>query len=99
MILVTGGLGMIGAHTARALVDLGHEVVEVEVEARDGRDGVDPVLLDEHQVVRVELRRDERRVARRSSRRDRASARGRRPPRRAPGSAPACRGRGAPLER
>ena len=27
MILVTGGLGMIGAHTARALVDLGHEVV------------------------------------------------------------------------
>jgi len=27
MILVTGGLGMIGAHTARALVDLGHEVI------------------------------------------------------------------------
>ncbi|GAA4346125.1 NAD-dependent epimerase/dehydratase family protein [Actinomadura luteofluorescens] len=27
MILVTGGLGMIGAHTARALTDLGHEVV------------------------------------------------------------------------
>jgi nucleoside-diphosphate-sugar epimerase len=27
MILVTGGLGMISAHTARALVDLGHEVV------------------------------------------------------------------------
>src|ERR1700759_1922409 len=27
MILVTGGLGMIGAHTARALDDLGHEVV------------------------------------------------------------------------
>ncbi|MFI5730999.1 NAD-dependent epimerase/dehydratase family protein [Kribbella sp. NPDC051587] len=27
MILVTGGLGMIGAATARALVDLGHEVV------------------------------------------------------------------------
>jgi NAD(P)-dependent dehydrogenase (short-subunit alcohol dehydrogenase family) len=27
MTLVTGGLGMIGAHTARALVDLGHEVV------------------------------------------------------------------------
>jgi nucleoside-diphosphate-sugar epimerase len=26
-ILVTGGLGMIGAHTARALVDLGHDVV------------------------------------------------------------------------
>jgi nucleoside-diphosphate-sugar epimerase len=27
MILVTGGLGMIGAHTAGALVELGHEVV------------------------------------------------------------------------
>lgn len=27
MILVTGGLGMIGARTARALGDLGHEVV------------------------------------------------------------------------
>ena len=27
MILVTGGLGMIGAHTARALDDLGNEVV------------------------------------------------------------------------
>jgi nucleoside-diphosphate-sugar epimerase len=27
MILVTGGLGMIGAHTARALVELGNEVV------------------------------------------------------------------------
>lgn len=27
MILVTGGLGMIGAHTARALVDRGHDVV------------------------------------------------------------------------
>jgi nucleoside-diphosphate-sugar epimerase len=27
MILVTGGLGMIGAHTARELVDLGHDVV------------------------------------------------------------------------
>lgn len=27
MILVTGGLGMIGAHTARSLLDLGHEVV------------------------------------------------------------------------
>jgi nucleoside-diphosphate-sugar epimerase len=27
MILVTGGLGMIGAHTARALLDLGREVV------------------------------------------------------------------------
>lgn len=26
-VLVTGGLGMIGAHTARALTDLGHEVV------------------------------------------------------------------------
>lgn len=27
MILITGGLGMIGAHTARALVDLGLEVL------------------------------------------------------------------------
>ncbi|MCR6485414.1 NAD(P)-dependent oxidoreductase [Amycolatopsis sp. OK19-0408] len=27
MILVTGGLGMIGAHTAHALLDLGHDVV------------------------------------------------------------------------
>jgi nucleoside-diphosphate-sugar epimerase len=27
MILVTGGLGMIGAHTARSLTDLGHQVV------------------------------------------------------------------------
>lgn len=27
MILITGGLGMIGAHTARALVDVGHQVV------------------------------------------------------------------------
>jgi nucleoside-diphosphate-sugar epimerase len=27
MMLVTGGLGMIGAHTARALADLGHQVV------------------------------------------------------------------------
>jgi nucleoside-diphosphate-sugar epimerase len=27
VILVTGGLGMIGAHTARALVDLGQEIV------------------------------------------------------------------------
>ena len=27
MILVTGGLGMIGAHTARALADTGHDVV------------------------------------------------------------------------
>ncbi|WP_219459863.1 NAD-dependent epimerase/dehydratase family protein [Nonomuraea rhizosphaerae] len=27
MILITGGLGMIGAHTARALADLGHQVV------------------------------------------------------------------------
>jgi DNA-binding NarL/FixJ family response regulator len=27
MILVTGGLGMIGAHTAQALLDTGHDVV------------------------------------------------------------------------
>lgn len=29
MILVTGGLGMIGEHTALALVDSGHEVVVI----------------------------------------------------------------------
>lgn len=34
MILVTGGLGMIGAHTARALVDLGHEVVTAHRRAK-----------------------------------------------------------------
>jgi nucleoside-diphosphate-sugar epimerase len=27
MILITGGLGVIGAHTSRTFVDLGHEVV------------------------------------------------------------------------
>ena len=35
MILVTGGLGMIGAHTARALVDLGHDVVITTHRHRD----------------------------------------------------------------
>jgi len=49
MILVTGGLGMIGAHTARALVDLGQEVV-VTTHRRtdvpsflDGRVAVEPL--------------------------------------------------------
>lgn len=32
-ILVTGGLGMIGAHTARVLVDLGHEVAADALQA------------------------------------------------------------------
>ncbi|VXB39952.1 Nucleoside-diphosphate-sugar epimerase [Microbacterium sp. 8M] len=35
MILVTGGLGMIGAHTAAALVDLGEEVVVTAHRRRD----------------------------------------------------------------
>ena len=34
MILVTGGLGMIGAHTARAVVDLGHDVVVIGTRLR-----------------------------------------------------------------
>jgi nucleoside-diphosphate-sugar epimerase len=52
MILVTGGSGMIGAHTARALVDLGHHVVvaikqAVEPLVRHGLQGssVRPILL------------------------------------------------------
>jgi nucleoside-diphosphate-sugar epimerase len=49
MILVTGGLGMIGAHTARALVDLGHEVAvtahrRIKVPSfLDGRVTVEPL--------------------------------------------------------
>ncbi|OXM42337.1 NAD-dependent epimerase/dehydratase family protein [Amycolatopsis alba] len=49
MILVTGGLGMIGAHTARALTDLGHDVVvtahrRTEVPSfLDGRVTVEPL--------------------------------------------------------
>lgn len=42
MILVTGGLGMIGAHTARALLDLGEEVI---VTSRH-RTHVPPFLAD-----------------------------------------------------
>ncbi|MFF0270418.1 NAD-dependent epimerase/dehydratase family protein [Kribbella sp. NPDC004536] len=34
-ILITGGLGMIGAHTARALTDLGHQVVVTSHRAAD----------------------------------------------------------------
>ena len=54
MILVTGGLGMIGAQTASALVDLGHEVV---VSAYDrvavpsflaGRVAVEPLDVTDH---------------------------------------------------
>lgn len=49
MILITGGLGMIGAHTARALADLGHDVVatahtRAEVPSfLDGRVVVEPL--------------------------------------------------------
>ncbi|MER7282195.1 NAD(P)-dependent oxidoreductase [Dactylosporangium sp. NPDC000244] len=49
MILVTGGLGMIGAHTARALADLGHDVLvtthhRAEVPAwLEGRVTVEPL--------------------------------------------------------
>jgi nucleoside-diphosphate-sugar epimerase len=66
MILVTGGLGMIGAHTARALLDLGHEVVVTAHRRTDvpsflaGRVTVEPldvtdrdaflVLADRHDI-------------------------------------------------
>ncbi|MEV0570501.1 NAD(P)-dependent oxidoreductase [Dactylosporangium sp. NPDC050588] len=66
MILVTGGLGMIGAHTARALADLGHQVVvtahqraevpsflagRVTVEALDVTDrGAFLALADRHEI-------------------------------------------------
>ncbi|GIF01021.1 NAD-dependent epimerase/dehydratase family protein [Paractinoplanes rishiriensis] len=51
MILVTGGLGMIGAHTARALADLGHEVV---VTAHD-RTEVPPFLAGQVTVERLDV--------------------------------------------
>ncbi|MFI9847614.1 NAD-dependent epimerase/dehydratase family protein [Nonomuraea sp. NPDC051941] len=69
MILVTGGLGMIGAHTARALVDLGHEVVVTAHRRTEvpsflaGRVGVEPLdvtdrdaflaLADRHDISDV----------------------------------------------
>jgi nucleoside-diphosphate-sugar epimerase len=46
MILVTGGLGMIGAHTARALLDLGQEVVVTSHRRTDP-----PSFLDGKAVV------------------------------------------------
>ncbi|MEV0791884.1 NAD-dependent epimerase/dehydratase family protein [Kribbella sp. NPDC050459] len=46
MILVTGGLGMIGAHTARALLDLGEDVV-----VTSHRRGDVPSFLDGKVVV------------------------------------------------
>ncbi|WP_307846952.1 NAD(P)-dependent oxidoreductase [Micromonospora sp. D93] len=46
MILVTGGLGMIGAHTARALTDLGHAVV-----ATAHRRTVRPAFLPDDVIV------------------------------------------------
>jgi len=57
MILITGGLGMIGAHTARALHDLGHEVVvtahrRTEVPSfLDGRVVVEPLDVTDRDAV------------------------------------------------
>jgi len=51
MILLTGGLGMIGAHTARALVDLGEQVVITAHRATD----IPSFLVDRVAVERVDL--------------------------------------------
>ncbi|MEV0660693.1 NAD-dependent epimerase/dehydratase family protein [Actinomadura luteofluorescens] len=51
MILVTGGLGMIGAHTARALTDLGHEVVVTS----HRRSGVPSFLAGRVTVERLDV--------------------------------------------
>ena len=51
MILVTGGLGMIGAHTARALVDLGHDVVVTS----HRRTGVPSFLVGKVSVERLDV--------------------------------------------
>lgn len=51
MILVTGGLGMIGAHTATALVDLGHEVLVTA----HRRTSVPSFLLDRVDVETVDV--------------------------------------------
>jgi nucleoside-diphosphate-sugar epimerase len=54
MILVTGGLGMIGAHTARALLDLGEEVVVTTHRRTEvpsflaGRVTVEPLDVTDH---------------------------------------------------
>jgi nucleoside-diphosphate-sugar epimerase len=59
MILVTGGLGMIGAHTARALVDLGHDVVVTAHSRRDvpsflaGRVSVEPFDVTDRDAFRA----------------------------------------------
>ena len=69
MILVTGGLGMIGAHTARALTDLGQEVVVTSHHRTDvpsflaGRVTVEPLdatdrgafldLADRHDITDI----------------------------------------------
>jgi nucleoside-diphosphate-sugar epimerase len=65
MILVTGGLGMIGAHTARALADLGHEVVVTAHHRREvpaflaGRVTVEPLdVTDRDAVLALGARRD-----------------------------------------
>lgn len=58
MILVTGGLGMIGAHTARALTDLGRQVVvtahkRTDVPAfLDGRVAVEALDVTDRDAVR-----------------------------------------------
>ncbi len=58
MILVTGGLGMIGAHTARALADLGRQVVvtahkRTDVPAfLDGRVAVEALDVTDRDAVR-----------------------------------------------
>ena len=69
MILVTGGLGMIGAHTARALTDVGQEVVVTSHHRTDvpsflaGRVTVEPLdatdrgafldLADRHDITDI----------------------------------------------
>jgi UDP-glucose 4-epimerase len=47
MILVTGGLGFIGSHTTRALLDLGESCVLVQRRAPDAPGAVPPVLAGE----------------------------------------------------
>ncbi|WP_433192337.1 NAD-dependent epimerase/dehydratase family protein [Nocardia sp. CA-107356] len=64
MILVTGGLGMIGAHTARALLDLGHEVVVTTHRRTEvpsflaGRVTVEPVVTDRDAFLALGGRHD-----------------------------------------
>lgn len=46
MILITGGLGFIGSHTARALLDLGQECVLAQRRSSDGFPGAEVVRAD-----------------------------------------------------